>query len=117
MDASAGAYTNVDTGAYLYVESSGNNLMSNYLANDAGLSLTYLTDFLGATPSVAMLSVFEDTQAPADGWGNLASAVPRANMTNASLRIEINNGGSGNLTGGNAANTLAVTVVYLDLSI
>lgn len=117
MDASAGAYTNVDTDGFLYVESSGGNLMSNYVANSVALSLTYLTDFLGTTPAVAMLSVFEDTQAPADGWGNLASAVPRANMTNASLQIEIDNDGSGDLTGGNAANSLVVTVVFLDLGI
>lgn len=116
MDASAGAYANINADGFLFLQTSGNNLMSNYVANVTAPSRTYLSTLLGATRFCVPLMAYCDTL-ETDQWGNLANPFARANLENRSLQIKADNGGSGDFTGGNAANTCVVTVLYIDLGV
>lgn len=108
----AAAYTNINAAAYANI-TQGGNLASSYLANDAGPTpaLTHFSDVFGAAAiQLVTFLPWQDTSEAASQWGLLASV---ANVTSAqNLVLEINNSGSGDLTGGNAANTMTVTVTY-----
>lgn len=109
----AAAYTNINAAAYSTI-TQGGNLASSYLANDAGTTpaLTHFSDVFGAaSEQLVTFSPWQDTSEAAAQWGLLASV---ANVTSAqNMVLEINNSGSGDLTGGNAANTMTVNVLYL----
>lgn len=108
----AAAYTNINAAAYANI-TQGGNLASSYLANDAGPTpaLTHFSDVFGAAAEQLVTFLpWQDTSEAASQWGLLASV---ANVTSAqNLVLEINNGGSGDLTGGNVADTMIVNVLY-----
>ncbi len=117
-DFSAGAYTNVNAAAYMFAEYAGGSpeIAGYYIPNDSGVSLTKLTTFLGANDYVLHMGPYVETY-ETSGWGAIPTIHARANIVNVGIRLTINNGGSGNLTGGNAANTLTATPYYLVESI
>lgn len=112
-DFSAGAYTNVSADGFLYA-SVGVALenLSSAIANDSTIPLTYLSTFLSAQVSQATL-VPATYAEPVNNWGNLAYVTTvSAASVNEPLILFLNNAAAGNLTGGNAANTLTITSWY-----
>lgn len=111
----AGAYTNIDAAGYTEVLVGSSALILSNVPNDTLItngSTTRLTQLLGSTtPRYAPLVPYMDTE-DVDQWGPIPHLVDTAAITNLPLTIDIVNGGSGNLTGGNAANALRVMVVY-----
>jgi hypothetical protein len=113
----AGAYTNVKTDGSLWagVPTGFGEYSTNFIVNDSNVSDTHtdLTTFLSAQNSLVMLVPFANADVT-DGWGNLAAvdAVTSASQ-NVIFHLATDNGGLGNYTGGNAANTLKVTTFYV----
>ena len=113
---SSGSYTNIDAAAYLVMKRASVDDVGSYLPNDAAIaagSKTRLTDLLGTTTNSRtwLNGFYFDTEA-VDGWGPVPQVFATTDGVNAALQIQIVNGSSGNLTGGNAANSLTVVVYY-----
>jgi len=107
----AGAYTNIDPTAKLFVGYGPATPTASYAAtNTVGLIDEAGFTFFGA----ADFETFNmPTGAIEDGNGGGGVFPPSgADLRNLALTICSTNGALGNFTGGNAANTLAVTVVY-----
>ncbi len=117
--AAAGAYTNIDAAAKVRIKFSGAGSMS-VVPNDVSItngSATRVSDLLGSTtPRSVRFLPFQDTEG-VDGWGAVPPVVQTSLVTNAALTISITNGSSGNLTGGNAANSLVVFLSYLVVAV
>jgi hypothetical protein len=112
---SAGAYTNFDAtlSALQISYASSGFLATNDLYDSSAASYTSLSDFLGVTGTRVWTAAplgYIDYNA-ADGLNAFSGAV--ADVENRAVNISILNSPTGNLTGGNAANTLKVTVTYL----
>lgn len=111
----SGAYTNIDAAGYTEVLVGASALILATVPNDAAItngSTTRLTQLLGSTtPRYAPLVPYMDTE-DVDQWGPIPHLVDTAAITDLPMTIDISNGGSGNLTGGNAANALKVVVFY-----
>lgn len=109
----AGIYTNIDAAGYLAFEVNSITF-SDFLGNDATTTpaLTDLTTALGTASNPPWsFDAFRSTVDPASaGWGAGPEEVSAAAGP---LQLFCNNGGSGNLTGGNAANSLTVDVWYV----
>jgi hypothetical protein len=122
---SAGAYTNINVAGTLQLQNTSATWLALAVANDDSLTtdLTGLTDFLGAAHSKVLDvnipgidAVDSGSTSGTRGWAHnyAISLVPNVNgVDNVAVQIGIDNGGSGNLTGGNAANTLKVTVHWI----
>lgn len=119
VKASGGAYTNIDAGGFLTLAFASNGPLS-FVPNDASItngSKTRLSDLLGSmTPRSVRFVPFQDTEG-VDGWGAIPPVVQTSTVTNAALTLLITNGGSGALTGGNAANTLVIFLSYLVVAV
>jgi hypothetical protein len=112
-DFTAGAYTNIDVDGNLAGGvGSGAEIFTSFIVNDSAIPLTYLDTFLSAQHSQTTLMPFAHAE-PVDDWGNLGyvSTLSAASV-NQPLKLFLQNNGTGNLTGGNAANTLTVTTWY-----
>ncbi len=114
LDASAGAYTNIDAGAWGGFRINGWDLTA-YIVNDATGSspMSGVTDLLGAASK--NFATFLPLQAPDfNGWGPVAIVrqAPGSDINNQPLYVYFDNNGAGNFTGGNAANTWAIRVSY-----
>lgn len=111
-DFTAGAYTNVNADSYLgaYI----GDWFSNFIGNDSSIPITFLSDFLSALELYVQLVSYTFSQQIVN-WGNLAFNFG-PNMANNPIGLYFENNGSGNLTGGNAANTLTVTTFYFEMS-
>ncbi len=119
VKAAAGAYTNIDAAGKLRIKFSGAGSMS-MVPNDASItngSATRLSDLLGSTTprSVRFLPAM-DTEG-VDSWGAVPPVVQTSLVTNSALTVLITNGSSGNLTGGNAANTMVLFLSYLVVAV
>lgn len=117
LNAAAGAYTNISADAYFFAITyapAGGWVDSNYLANDSTLPITYFSTVFGA----AKLSQFSlDSYCwaePVNGWGNIPVSHDWTGgaPTNQPWVLQISNAALGNLTGGNAANTLVVNAYW-----
>lgn len=112
------AYTGVNAAAFMNIgafDGGGTILASGYIFNDAGTTpaSTKLTTLFGATNFKTQLIPFlQDYDPTSDEWGLQPTLSATGDLDNASLRLEFNNNGGGNLGGGNAANSLVVTVFY-----
>lgn len=116
IKSSAGAYTNINTTyAALQIESTPGVVLLTPPSNDNTITpaMTKLTDLFGATTRVVDLST----------WVNVPASTgeqyvqPNILMTVAYgdgvlVRVKVDNNGSGNWTGGNAANTMTVVLYY-----
>jgi hypothetical protein len=118
-DFSAAAYTNVNTTyAALTIEASGGQWLAAPIANDSTSTpaLTSLTTFMGAADyMVDLLPGYEKVYplAAAAGWTIPWVGYTPTHFDNVLVRVKMDNNGSGALTGGNAANTLKITMTYL----
>lgn len=111
----AGAYTNINAAGSLTMGMATLSNMS-YVPNDAAMtssgSHTRLTDLLGgANNRRTELMPYFDTE-DVDAYGPVGTVNGSSGGVNEALRISIDNSGSGALTGGNAANSLTVVVLY-----
>ena len=79
-----------------------------YIPNDAGESLTRLSDLLASSKTQIAFPYLEISP----NWGPIQT-LPDQSSADEAIFVEIDNGGSGNLTGGNAANTLKTMVFYV----
>lgn len=114
-DFAAGAYTNIDGGAWGGFSVSGYDVGA-YIVNDpAGTSpMTGVTDFFGtAGRNNAVFSAPQDPDF--NGWGAVARVMPAsgAALNNQPMIIYVDNNGAGNFTGGAAANSLTVSTTYI----
>jgi hypothetical protein len=113
---SAGAYTNINAAASLTIDFSGHPFpVMGWIPNDAAIGIggtTLLTDFLGSTSRKrAILVPFQNTE-DTNGWGPLPFVTDHTSGIATALVLSIDNGGDGNLTGGNIANVLYYSVDY-----
>lgn len=115
----AGVYTNIDAtyaACSLFYLGDFGQWPTQAIVDDVGYSgATRFTAFFGnTTRRVVDVTSFYD--AASDGAAGLqwvlAYHEPRASMLATALAIGMDNDGTGNLTGGNAANTLRVTVYW-----
>lgn len=107
-DSTAGAYTNINVNARLYIDDADEGYNQSDNIPETGVSA--VSFLLGGTISSVRVKMV----------GNSATSVPPETQgvhENAGLRLTGSNVGSGNFTGGNAANTLKVTVLYAAVSV
>ena len=122
--ATSGAYTNIDaTYADLHVEiQTGNYAVYPILVKDTPQGIVQLTNALGAAartvidvspfPLVSVQGAAANDQLYVLPNAKTYAGSPPADWDDSTLSIKMDNNGSGDLTGGNAANTLKVTVYY-----
>lgn len=112
---SSGAYTGADTtSSYVTIVSGvSNRNVSSYIANANGGSrpFAYLSTFNDATNKCAVLSPSQETADATEEWGLLSTPITAITGNNEALFLKAVNAGV-NFGGGNAANTLRVTVYY-----
>lgn len=116
-DFTAGAYTNIDaTYSDLHV-GWGSEYAGGYLVDDSATTpvLTDVTDLFGNTTQGIVQGVRYSDCVPVAGAAGYVRAYPilRSTVANGALTVKMDNNGSGDLTGGNAANSLKVTVLYV----
>lgn len=106
----AASYTNVDALAFIGIGPSGGAVSSTLIDVSP-----YLTDFgsvpnslLHFEPQVITTTAALDTPTYARGYSNIVAA-----EENLALTIKGDNNGDGAFTGGDAANTMTITVVYV----
>lgn len=99
-----GAYTNIHLDAYCAMDG------GNYLGNDSGIPLTFLSDIFGAAADRSLLFQPYTYSEPVNQWGNLPNL--QGTLSNVAIGFTFGNGGAGNLTGGHANNTIVFNVVY-----
>ena len=117
LDSTAAAYATVNAAAYAVIGTTGEAIaLSSYFQNNAGLSLTSMTDFLTNTAKMSAMVPF---YAQDGGIGGLAvqGGVSYAALDNTSIKLIVSNGGSGNFTGGNAANSWVLTTYYVRVAV
>jgi len=111
---SAGAYTNIDAtycAMALYWLGDFTQWATVGVVDDSGATLTRFTALLGvASTLTADLTPYLDVFS--GGWA-VPNVVSLSSSENKALAVAIDNDGTGALTGGNAANTLKVTVEYV----
>ena len=114
-----GRYTNVDAAGYLVFGYDSSSVIeySEYLPNDAGVSLTGLTDLLtssvdGDYRSVELSNPWRSLAS--SSWGPVPSvwASTSAPFLGVNVALKIDNGSSGNLTGGDVVNTMEISTIY-----
>jgi hypothetical protein len=118
MNASAGAYTNINTGAVAnqarWVLTTNGNEFSAQIYNDTASSNTMLSDFIGTTtPRFIHLYPFFANEESV--YGIYTYPLDVSGFDAQALTLKAINTTNGNYTGGNAANTLSVSVIYLVL--
>jgi hypothetical protein len=128
---SAVAYGNIDPYANVYVTLAGGGI-SLPMGNDPDLNavdgrgffdttttIANATDFFGSTGGV-MYQIkypFDDHRGMPDWWGLVSYVYGTDANTNLPLKLKMANAGSGNLTGGNAANRLYAVTDYLEITV
>jgi hypothetical protein len=118
----AGAYTNINTTtAALQLQTPTADLLSCLIMNDSSLTvpLTKLTTFFNAAqlrlvdvPIPFMEAIDAGSVSGTTGIVKTGISTTPAHTNGVALQLAIDNNGSGALTGGNAANTLTVTLYY-----
>lgn len=131
VNTSAGSYTNIDTGTdptnlpSLQLQSGAGIWLTSNISNDAnsvswfdGVSpLTMLTDLMGTAGVrlVQLVPVYSDSFL--NGWGLITYPQGLVFIENQTVDISLANAVLGNLTGGNAANTMKVNVTYVKVAV
>lgn len=108
-------YTNINTDAWIFATYSGSGIpWSNFIANDAMLGYTFVTQFFGGAVHRAAFQWAPFTLAePIFGWGNLG-LVNGDTYANDAVQLVFDNNGAGNLTGGHANNHIVVHAYYVE---
>lgn len=123
LNTAAGAYTNVDaTYSAIALSASGFGL-TNGIVNDsaAAPALSQMSNFLGVaaaqTADLGVPAVYATDDPGSLEWvlsGDSANgATATSSFDNVAVLIGADNNGSGDFTGGNAANTMKVVVYYV----
>jgi hypothetical protein len=117
----AGAYTNINSDSWLgiVINAGGTEVdVLGYVPQDAAITngtTTNISSLFAAANSRVTLPMYSRTEG-VDSWGPTpGSAAASSNWDAKALSIKSDNNGSGVYTGGNAANTMLVTVLYLVL--
>jgi hypothetical protein len=110
----AGAYTNIKAAAVIAIKCADGARASAFLPNDitiTGATADLATQLLGHAGRT-FINLAPYFEADLSGsWGVLPSYNVGSGI-NSALQVEIDNSGSGNLTGGNSANLLRITLFY-----
>lgn len=120
LNATAGAYTNINSNAAVTIIHAFPPFpLMSYILNDASItngSATRVSDMFGSAASRrrAVLVPWADTE-DVNQWGPMPAIRDPAPAENAALILDFDNVGSGNLTGGNASNSMIVEVIYMVL--
>lgn len=111
----AGAYTGMNTTyASVQLETAAGVWIVSPVFNDSGASLSDVSAFFAGSNTVWPLVVPLTFPNGTGGWQAYASpATTVAGVDNQDVRISMDNNGSGNLGGGNAANSLKYRLTYL----
>lgn len=123
---SAGAYTNIHAAGYLAIQWNGGDWATSTIFNDDSnvegdgfTNVRGLNLFLGTAGTHGWKPApfgYTDSFNASYGLLNYATSTGTAN-TNKRLEVVVENNGSGNFTGGNAANTLVFHVLYWVVSV
>jgi hypothetical protein len=114
INATAAAYTNLNAAAWISMQV-GTVDMLGYLVNDTTItngSTTSLSTFFGASNHHATLMPGTVRTEGVNEWGSVSAVFDPTAFVNTDLKLKFDNGVSGNLTGGDAANKLRVFVWY-----
>jgi hypothetical protein len=86
---------------------------------DATTGITLLSEFLapGVDTGIMLNYPWSDSRGAANWDGPLTYIFGTATVVNQPLQLIFNNFGAGDLTGGNAANTLMVVTEYTEITI
>lgn len=121
VKATAGAYTNIDAAAYLGFSFATSLLEPmSWVPNDAAITngtTTNVTSLLGTANNRRVFILPGVRSENVNNWGLVPSVFPSADGVNQALRILISNAAAGNLTGGNAANSMVVDTGYVVLRV
>lgn len=122
-DFTAGAYTNVHAGgdfaAYIGVETNDTDGYGlSYIANIATGSITKFTAMFGsASASRSYHTVDAKTSSLAFPNADLIANLNDASDFGGNIVLSCANGGSGNFTGGHAANTMKIVLAYTQIDV
>lgn len=113
IDVTAGSYTNIDATSVFIVSYDSGSGFSLYGATTHWLEAYYVSGMLAdnSEPWFSMMGRAGWHDATGDVWPYLAY-LGITNCANKNLALKASNGALGDYTGGNAANTLKVTVLY-----
>lgn len=114
IDTTSGAYTNINANPSIFIQYTGGTQVSNKLIDDGAatpVAITDVTDFLTGNINTVDLDKYTRVTDPTlSEEGNLADTL--GNFDGEGFELSMNNGGSGNLTGGDPANILIVDLYY-----
>lgn len=117
----SGLYASITglTGSTVVQNDSSLNAVSGRGFYDPTTGITLLSEFLAPVVDVGMMLTypFTDSRGAANWDGPLTYVFGSATVANQPLQLQLNNSGSGDLTGGNAANTLMVVTEYTEITI
>lgn len=125
LRSAGGAYTNIDADCYLTIghDTAPYELMS-YLPNDSSSTpgITYgsasrVSDFLGSTGTKRVVFLPHQDTEGLNNWGLVSKVNDHLGGENKALQVQVNNGGSGNFTGGDGTNTLTVVCLCMKVAI
>lgn len=129
-DFTAGAYTNIDTGATigdlptLQLQTGTGAYLTSILYNDlnmvdpsTGSTIGALNALLGANASVVRFGPFAFSDTYPNGWGLLSYKDALVDHENQAINLGAYNLALGNYTGGNAANSAVVNVTYIKVAV
>lgn len=105
----AGGYASINANGWIVISTNVADLF--YLAVNESPTWSIVTAFLSGPSQIVVLSA--PSQLFIQGWGISANPLARTQVANKAVRISADNGGAVNYTGGNAANTLTVTLFYV----
>ena len=109
----ANPYTGMDADGYLTLMVSGPADIQDIVVNDSGIPLIDFSQLMALADGLAVVNA-PLNQSFVSGWGIISGARTWPTYANKAINISINNNGNvANLGGGNAANTMKVTVLYI----
>lgn len=104
---SDGKYTNINTDGYLEVKT-GTTSITEYVPNESATGLNKLGQFLSGNT----LYQLKPQAQPLNGWDSAPGRWTVSSVKNGATTIDIDNGDSGDLTGGHANNTMKIILTY-----
>ena len=121
VKAASGAYTNIDATAFLgFKFATSLNEPMSWVPNDAAITAgttTNFTSLFGTANNRRALLLPGFRTENVNEWGLVPSVVTSTDGVNQALQIYMGNGAAGNLTGGNASNSMIVDFGYVALRV
>jgi hypothetical protein len=115
-------YTNIDPDeSWLSIAYQGDSVASSVVLNHSGDGKEDLDRLLGGGAGSPAAVIFEPFQKTSASWGATAEVFSEVGgaigSANKALNVYAFNNSAGDFTGGNSANTLTVTVLYLVIDV